>query len=178
MKRQASRRTAVITLLLGASLVLGVPITLADPPPPTPGRVGPRSPTDEPKPLITSAYLDVDLRFDRGRLVQRTLVQRRFPRPTLIKRFVGRFVARMYTGKTLRDALTFNLPLLAPAENYTRAGARIAARLEANLVTSGRVRLPWEEGIDRIEITDLATGRRWLLDLAPLRRPAVPVPRR
>lgn len=133
------------------------------------GRVGPGKTNKWPKPLVTRDYLLVSLRYDRGKLHQRSIQRKRFRRRRLIKRIVGRFLAKLYRGKRLVDVVPFNFPLLAPAENFTRTGHRIARRMEANLRTATRLNLPWKRSITRIEITDVGTARRWALDLRSLR---------
>ncbi|MFH2008377.1 MAG: hypothetical protein ABI333_17460 [bacterium] len=123
--------------------------------------------------MTTREYLEVTLGYDRGKLLQRSLRKRRFSKPRKIKRIVGRFLARLYAGKQLVDVVPFNFPLLAPAENFTPTGRRIAQRMEANLRTAVRIRLPYLSRINRIEIRDIGTRRHWALDLSPLRpRPA------
>jgi hypothetical protein len=125
---------------------------------------------------VTRDYLEVVLRYDRGRLLQRSIARKRFGKRRLIKRVVGRFLARLYRGKRLVDVVPFNFPLLAPAESFTRTGHRIARRLEAHLRTGTRLKVPWVRGLGRIEITDVATGRRWALDLKPVTPRARPRP--
>ncbi len=143
---------------------------------PVTGKVGPAKTSRWPRPLVTRDYLSLSLRYDRGRLIQRSIRRMRFSRPRLIKRVVGRFLAKIYRGKRLLDVLPFNFPLLAPAESFTRTGHRIARRMEANLRTATRIKLPYARRMTRIEITDVATSRRWAIDLRPLRRR--PRPRR
>jgi hypothetical protein len=133
------------------------------------GRVGPGKTSKWPKPLVTRDYLAISLRYDRGKLVQQSIGRKRFPKQRLIKRIVGRFLAKLYQGKRLLDVVPFNFPLLAPVENFTRTGHRIARRMEANLRTATRLKVPWKRSITRIEITDVGTARRWALDLRPLR---------
>jgi len=141
------------------------------------GRAGPGQVTKWPKPLATRAYLSVSLRYNRGQLVQHSILRRRFRKPRVIKRIVGRFLAKLYQGKRLLDVVPFNFPLLAPAENFTRTGHRIARRLEANLRTATRLKVPWKRSVTRIEITDIGTARRWALDLRPLHPKRRPKPR-
>lgn len=140
------------------------------------GRVGPGKVTKWPKPLATRDYLTVSLRYDRGKLIQRSIQRKRFRKRRLIKRIVGRFLAKLYQGKRLVDVVPFNFPLLAPAENFTRTGHRIARRMEANLRTATRLKLPWIRSITRIEIVDVGTARRWALDLRSLRPKRRPRP--
>jgi len=141
------------------------------------GRVGPGKVTKWPKPLVTRDYLSVSLRYDRGKLVQRSIVHKRFRKRRLIKRIVGRFLAKVYQGKRLVDVVPFNFPLLAPAENFTRTGHRIARRMEAKLRTATRLKVPWNLSVTSIEITDVGTARRWALDLRPLHARPRPRPR-
>jgi hypothetical protein len=133
------------------------------------GRVGPGKVNRWPKPLTTRDYLLVHLRYDRGKLVQRSVARKRFGKRRRIKRIAGRFLAKLYRGKRLVDVVPFNFPLLAPAENFTRTGHRIARRMEANLRTAIRLKLPWQRSITRIEINDIGTARRWKLNLRSLR---------
>lgn len=133
------------------------------------GKVGPGQVSKWPKPLVTRAYLSVALRYDRGKLVQRSIQRKWFRKRRRIRRIAGRFLAKLYRAKRLVDVVPFNFPLLAPAENFTRTGHRIARRMEANLRTATRLKVPWKASITRIEITDIGTGLRWALDLRSLR---------
>ncbi len=142
------------------------------------GKVGPGTSSKWPKPLSTRYYLSVSLRYDRGKLIQKSVTRKRFSKRRRIKRIVGRFLAKLYRGKRLMDVVPFNFPLLAPAENFTRTGHRIARRMEAHLRTATIVKLPWMRSITRIEITDVGTARRWALDLRSLKPKARPKSRR
>lgn len=142
------------------------------------GQVGPGKVTKWPKPLVTRDYLSISLRYDRGKLVQRSIRHKRFRKRRLIRRIVGRFLAKLYRGKRLLDVVPFNFPLLAPAENFTRTGHRIARRMEAKLRTATRLKVPWKRSVTRIEITDVGTARRWALDLRPVRPRPRPGPKR
>ncbi len=145
----------------------------------TRGTVGPGKHTRWPGPITTRRYLRIQLRYDRGRLVQRKLRLQRLRKPRRLKRIVGRFLARLYAGRKLKDVVPFNFPLLAPVENFTKTGHRIARQMEAHLRTATRVEVPFPKYIDRIEIQDVATGRRWRLDLRTVRpSTARPVPPR
>ncbi len=141
------------------------------------GKVGPGSKNRWPPPIVTRRVLRVRLRWNRGRLIQRRLRRHLRPKARGHKRMAGRFLAQLYAGRKLRDVVPFNFPLLAPVENFTPTGERIARRLEARLHTATRLELPFPPDIDRIEIQDLATGKRWRLDLRKVRPRPRPRPR-
>jgi len=146
-------------------------------PPKLSGRVGPGKVDKWPKPLTTRDYLVVSLRYDRGKLIQRSIQRKGFGKRRRLKRIAGRFLAKLYQNKRLVDVVPFNFPLMAPAENFTRTGHRIALRMEANLRTATRLKLPWKRSITRIDIHDIGTARRWKLDLRSLRPKPRPKPR-
>ncbi len=163
-----------------AACALGAPrLALArrPKPPKLSGQVGPSKVNRWPKPLITRYYLVLNLRYDREKLTQRSLQRKRFGKRRRIKRIAGRFLAKLYQGKRLVDVVPFNFPLLAPAENFTRTGHRIARRMEANLRTATRLKVPWKRSITRIEIHDIGTARRWKINLRSLRPKPRPKPR-
>ena len=182
--RQIPKNTGPNGLLLAVALALPMALSATVPADPALGRarpgkpitghVGPGAKSKWPPPLRTRYYLDATLRYERGKLIQRTLRKRRFRRSTVLKRYVGRFLAKLYQGTKLKDVIPFKFPLLAPVESFTYTGRGIARKMEANLKTGARIRLPYLSTINRIEITDVATGHRWALDLSPLRpRPSL-----
>lgn len=133
------------------------------------GTVGPEGGPRWPAPLHTRTFFRVRLKYAKGSLSQQQIRAITYPKPPRRTRLVGRFVAEAYQGKRLLDVVPFNFPLLAPAESFTPTGAAIATRMEANLVTQAELEVPWLPTIDRVLVKDVATGRAWPLDLAPLR---------
>src|SRR5260370_39946243 len=62
-------------------------------------------------------YADLELKFARGQLSVIALKLGRFDKPTALRRFRGRFEARVLQGKRIVEQVQFDFPLLAAAES-------------------------------------------------------------
>jgi hypothetical protein len=114
------------------------------------------------KPPLTTGYLDVTVRWQRGRVTVERVEAGRFDKPTAIKRWTGRFEARARAGKRILDAVRFDFPLLGDADSGNQGA--LADKLKENTVATAKVRVPLPDGADAVEVADRHGG------------PAVPVP--
>ncbi|MSP59611.1 MAG: hypothetical protein EXR72_04575 [Myxococcales bacterium] len=113
-------------------------------------------------PAATTAYLDVSLRYQRGRVSVERVTRGAFPSPTVLKRYVGRFEARVSARGRQVDAVRFDFPLLGDADAGNQGP--LAERVKANVVTTARVRVPLPDGADQVAVLDSKGG------------PPIPVP--
>ena len=136
--------------LLTIALLSALPVFAEPRPSPTP------TPVPSPKPPLATAFVDVTCRWQKGRLTIERVERGSFPTPTVTKRFLGRFEARVRgQGKPL-DATRFDFPLLADADSGVRGD--LDAELKANLSTTTRIRVPLPDGADEVLIVDLHGG--------------------
>jgi hypothetical protein len=181
-------------VVLGASGALAQhPGHLGKPPPSHPGgkkpiKIGelPRWPRKaDPQPMRTTQYLDIKVRLRGGKLGVLGVRKGKFPAgPTLIRRFRGRFVVKLYTHGLLRDVVRFDMPLTGAAENRagTRGGTALGDRLGLGLAkgvsATTSVRVPFDERITGAVIHDSVSGKNTRIDLSsvvsPQPRPKVP----
>lgn len=109
-----------------------------------------------PTPPLATSYLDLTIKYTKGTLSIVSASRVRYPSPTVTRRFTGRFEARSTArGKPL-DTFRFDLPLLADADAGNEPA--LADKLKANLVTTGRVRVPLPDGADALTIVDSHGG--------------------
>jgi hypothetical protein len=121
-------------------------------------------------PPPASAWIDVTCRWANGRLTVEKVERGAFDRPTVTRRFVGRFEARVSGRGRLLDVVRFDFPLLADAD----AGVQRALdeKMKAHVTTTARVRVPLPDGADAVAIADSHGGRPVPVPLAA----AAPVP--
>jgi hypothetical protein len=131
----------------------------------------PESTTRGESPRAVSDYADLTLRWERGKLTVEKVEAGRFARPTVMKRYTGRFEARATRGGKTLDAVRFDFPLLGDADSGERKD--LDDQLKAHLSTVARVRLPLPDGADGIAIAD-THGSAVLRLAAPERRPKGP----
>lgn len=140
----AMRRPILLTL------ALALPVSAEPPKPPAVTLIA------APKPPSASAYVDVSLRWREGKVSIDGVQRGAFPSPTVTKRFLGRFEARVSgRGKPL-DAVRFDFPLLGDADAGVRGD--LDAGMKAHLSTATRVRVPLPEGAEAVTIVDLHGG--------------------
>ncbi len=132
------------------------------------GRVGPAD--GKKKPLFSRRLLVVDLYYAKGRVHTSSVETRVFPKRIRIPRFEGRFEARMYRNEKMLESLRFDFPLLGDAETFTRTGDIIWKRFQKGLQSRIRLRLPWDNPVDRVEILDLKRKRSVNVDLSLLKK--------
>jgi len=108
-----------------------------------------------------SRFADVDVKFQRGHVSVTAVKLDRFERPTALRRFRGRFAARVLAGKRVVDEVLFDFPLLGAAESsdVDDANRALADRLRAGVTATTRVRVPIYDGADGLEIYDTQTRR-------------------
>jgi hypothetical protein len=119
-------------------------------------------------------FADVELKFQRGQVAVTAVKLGRFEQPTALRRFRGRFAARVLAGKKIVDEVQFDFPLLAAAESsdVDEANRALAERLRAGVTATTRVRVPIWDGADGLEIYDAQTRR--VLAVALKDSPAAP----
>ena len=167
-------------LIAGGSALAQPPGPLGKPPPTRvrPQRhVVPKWPRKpDPQPLTTTEYLDVTVKLHDGKLSVAAVKKGRFPVARQIKRFRGRFEARLYAAGLLLDVVRFDLPLTAAAESQDRpAGTSLGDRLGMGLAkgVSARttVRIPFSERVGRVVIHDTLTRKQTPVSLDTVRPP-------
>jgi hypothetical protein len=160
----SNRSVRTVTFALALSLI-GAPAPAEPPPAPkaSPRGAGLAAARKEPQPIAqapappkTTAYLDVGCRWTRGQLTVADVTPGRFAAPTAIKRYTGRFEARVTSRGKLLDALRFDFPLLGDADSGNQA--ELAETLKKNLSTQTRVRVPLPDGADKVVLVDLHGG--------------------
>jgi hypothetical protein len=129
-------------------------------------------PSSSLKTVTVTAYADVQLRYQLGRVVMDHLTLGRFARPTALNRFRGRFRARSLKGGQILETVQFDFPLVAEAEapdDTTEEAKAVANRLRAGVTSSTTVRVPLPEGTDAVAIEDRDGKRlgRYALTGAP-----------
>jgi hypothetical protein len=105
-------------------------------------------------------YADVELRYASGRVTLVKLTRGRFPSPTRLARYRGRFSARAERKGSTDAVVPFDFPLLAPAEApdlATQEAERMGARLRQGVTATTTVRVPLYPGTEVINIYDEAT---------------------
>lgn len=141
----------------------------------------PRKP--DPQPLTTTEYLDVDVKLKDARLTVLSVKKGRFPIARQIKRFRGRFEARLYAAGLLLDVVRFDMPLTAAAESQdqpggTSLGDRLGMGLAKGVSARITVRVPFSERVSRVVIHDTLTRKQTPVSLDAVRppppRPALP----
>ncbi len=108
------------------------------------------------RPPAVTAWADLAVRWTRGKLTVEKVERGTFERPTVMKRFVGRFEARVVRAGHTVDSVRFDFPLLADADAGNQED--IARRMQANVATSTRVRVPLPDGADAIVLVDTHGG--------------------
>lgn len=122
-------------------------------------------------------WADVELRFQRGKLSLVAVTLGSFDKPTALRRFRGRFEARVLEGKKLVESVQFDFPLLGAAESSDTAveNRAVAERLRAGVTTTATVRVPIYDRADGLEIYDREL-RTTLPVALPLKAPAEAAP--
>jgi hypothetical protein len=113
------------------------------------------------------AYDDLDLKFERGKVSVVGVRPGRFDKPTTLRRFRGRFEARVLQRKKILETIQFDFPLLgaAESEDVDPEHRALADKFRAGLTTTATVRVPLYEGADAIEIYDAQTRKTVAVDL-------------
>ncbi|MCA9520644.1 MAG: hypothetical protein KC609_06720 [Myxococcales bacterium] len=118
-----------------------------------------------PKRLLATELLQIELRYDRGRIAKLGLTRRRLRNPRRFRRFVGRYRADLYAGNERIEVAPFNFPMLGKTQAQNEQEREFQRRLRANLVTRTEVRLPSRKGATHVLIIG-PTGKLLLrLDL-------------
>lgn len=102
-------------------------------------------------PRLTTRYLDVSLKWSRGKITVEKVEAGRFDKPTALKRYLGRFEARATAKGKPVDSVRFDFPLLGDADVGEQRD--MDRRLKANLSTVTKVRVP-VDGADAVTIAD------------------------
>jgi len=175
-------RAFVLLMVLGSSTALAQHPGHLGKPPPTRVRVErhvvPKWPRKaDPQPLTTSEYLDVSVELHDGKLTVASVKKGRFPVARQIKRFRGRFEARLYAAGLLLDVVRFDLPLTAAAESQDRPGStslgdRLGMGLAKGVSARTTVRIPFSERVSRVVIHDTLTRKQTPVSLDKVRPPA------
>jgi hypothetical protein len=126
------------------------------------------SATPAPAPLPTLRYADVDVRYVRGAVSVVGVKLGRFDQPTALKRFRGRFEARVLGGKTVLDRVEFDFPLTAGAEtdDADESSRKIGENFRRGVTAQTTVRVPVPDGADGLAIYDSVSKK---LVAAPLK---------
>lgn len=114
----------------------------------------------QPAALIT-AYADVELRFDKGVVTVQRIRAGRFPTPTALPRYRGRFSAIVAKEKQNLAEVPFDFPLLQSAESddATPEARALAERVRRGVTSTTTVRVPWPEGADTLVVYDAITQK-------------------
>ncbi len=120
----------------------------------------------DPKPLTTSSYLDVKVSYRQGKSRVLGVSKGVFPDgPKLITRFHGRHQLSLYSHGKLLDVVRFNFPLTAGSGEKTPAQEKLGEGLARGASAKITVRLPWDDRVTRILLTDGRGGKPLLLNL-------------
>lgn len=114
--------------------------------PPLPGAA-----PNQPPPAV-SAFADLDLRWSGGVLTLEHLTLGRFPTPTPLRHYVGRFEAEVSGHGAVLETLRFDLPLLGEVDSGIEE--KLAETMRTKMTTVGVVRVPLPEGAESIRIRD------------------------
>jgi hypothetical protein len=133
-------------------IALGSALAHADPPP---AAAPPVAATKRAPPA--TGYVDLALRWARGRITVEKVERGAFDHPTDVRRYMGRFEARVSRRGRAVDNVRFDFPLLGDAD----AGVQGALndKMKENLVTVTRVRVPLVDGADTVTLADTRGGR-------------------
>ncbi len=141
----------------------------------------PRAKRDEP--IRASEYVDLLLRHDAGRVDVLAVTRGRYPAPTTVRRYAGRFEVWQCAGAAPREPFAFDFPLTAPAEvdEVDEKNRAFAKSLAQNVRAEITVRVPLVPGVDGLAIIDTAPRKdlRHVVLPAPGRPPtssAAPLP--
>lgn len=119
----------------------------------------------DPSPLRTDHWVELALRFDRGKLELSKSTAYNTRKSETTKRVMGRFAAELWIGCELIDRVRFDFPLLGTTTDQKDTHA-------PNFEASGRydavVSIPDSDRATRLELVDRATSERRILDW-PLR---------
>jgi hypothetical protein len=124
----------------------------------------------------TARYADLELKFSRGQLSVIAVKLGRFDKPTALRRFRGRFEARVLAGKKIIEQVQFDFPLVGTAESpdISDENRLLAERLRAGVTTTASVRVPLPDGAEALEIYDPNTLKRWPVALKDSPAPDAP----
>lgn len=124
---------------------------------PTPPR--PQPPAPPPQPV--SDYADLSLLYASGQLQVIAVHRGRFAQPTVLPRYLGRFVATVRKGARPLAESRFDLPLLAgtESEDATPEARKLAELLRKGVTARTTVRIGLPDGADEIVLRDSQSGR-------------------
>lgn len=122
---------------------------------------GPRGRAPDPPALTSTVQYELELRYARGDVELVGAEERRFQRPRVTPRRIGRFAIELWIGLELVERVRFDFPLLG-AEESEDGG------LERGLVTSQKVLVPATDRPTRALLVDRATGEEIELPWPPL----------
>jgi hypothetical protein len=126
-------------------------------------------------PTVTN-YADVDARYQRGEVTILAVRRGKYPKPTNLPRWKGRFVASAQKGGKTLAQVEFNFPLVAEAESPVDVAEdqkKIADKVRAGVTSTTTVRVPLPEGADSISIWDAVSRKTVTRSLS---EPAAPPP--
>jgi hypothetical protein len=107
----------------------------------------------EPRPPSATRYVDLTLRWARGKISVEKVEAGRFDSPTVMKRFSGRFEARVTAGGKPVDSVRFDFPLLADADPGVMGDMN--EKMKAGATSVAKVRVPLTDGADALALYDL-----------------------
>jgi hypothetical protein len=123
----------------------------------------------DPEPLRTSQYLDLHLALIKNRVKVIKLAKGTFASgPKVLKRFRGRFEARLFTAGLLIDTVRFDFPLTGGASTRSGRGDGLGVALSKGVSAKTRVRVPFDGRITRVMIVDTRTKKKVPVDLSPV----------
>ena len=136
--------------------------------------------TPAPAALTTvTTYADVDARYQRGEVTILSVRRGKYPKPTTLPRWKGRFVATALKNTKTLAQVEFNFPLVAEAESPTDvdpAQRKIADQVRSGVTSTTTVRVPLPEGADSISIWDAVTRKTVIRSLSEAAPPAARAP--
>ena len=117
----------------------------------------------------TTRYLDVELSWSAG---QASIVSTRvgqFDKPIALRRFRGRFAARIVHDEKMLIEVPFDVPLLADAEEPSadEATHRLGERFRGGVTAKFTIRVPLPDGGKTLVIYDSKTKKTVTRALSP-----------
>lgn len=125
----------------------------------------------DPEPLALTEQWELEIGYDRGHVSLTRATPRRFARPVVTARKMGRWAVELWIGRELIDRVRFDFPMLG-AEPPPVAGRRRSLRappsLAAGATVSASVLVPNSPRARRAVLVDRATGAEEPLPWPPL----------
>lgn len=149
------------------------PASSAPRPAPPPAPPPPRGSQPDPEPLRQAEQYEYELEWNEGELNVLSVTSRKFPKPVVTARKIGRFAIELWIGSELVERVRFDLPLLGAEETGPGNSARPAPpSLEKGARVRQRVLVPAAERARRAVLVDRATSKETPLPWPPPSAPA------